>query len=268
MRIEGRQIAQGILDDLKPQVEELEAHGTTPTLAIILIGRDAASESYIKQKQQKGQEIGARIELAHFETTSEQDLLELINNFNADPRIHGIIVQRPIPAQFDRNKVSEAVSKEKDVDGFNPDSNFDAPVAEAVLHILQTIGEDDLTSRNIVVVGKGETAGAPVIKLLTEVGARPEIIDRQTPRPDEAIKMADIIIAAVGKEGIIDPNLLNSNQVLIGVGLYMGEDGKLHGDYKEEDVEGRVRYYTPRIGGVGPVNVAYLMQNLVEAAKP
>ncbi|HEX3035014.1 MAG TPA: bifunctional 5,10-methylenetetrahydrofolate dehydrogenase/5,10-methenyltetrahydrofolate cyclohydrolase [Thermodesulfobacteriota bacterium] len=267
MKIDGKTIAQEILDGLRLQVEELKKEGITPTLAIILIGSDEASQSYIKQKQLKGEEIGADVKVFHFDTTSEKDLLSLIEKLNKDPKIHGMIVQRPIPEDFDRNKVSEAVSPEKDVDGFNSESKIDAPVAEAVMQILQEIGENDLAKKRIAVIGKGETAGGPIIKLLQETGARPEVIDRETPDPDEIIKNAEIVISAVGKEGIVNPEILGPNQVLVGLGLYMGEDGKLHGDYKDEEVEGRVKYFTPKLGGVGPVNVAFLMHNLVEAAK-
>lgn len=266
MKIDGKQIASEILEDLKSQVLKLKEKGVIPTLAIILIGDDQASESYIKQKELKAGEIGAEIKLFRFKETNRKDLLKLIKNLNIDPKIHGIIVQRPLPEEFDRNLISEAINPLKDVDGFNPDSEFDAPVAEAVVKILQIIGESDLVQKQIVIIGKGETAGGPIIKFLRETGCRPEIIDKKTPNPENAIKEADIIISAVGHEKIFDTNLLKNNQILIGVGLYMGDDGKLHGDYPDEEVEGKVKYFTPRIGGVGPVNVAYLMKNLLEAA--
>ena len=266
MKLDGKQIAQEILENLKPQVENLKNRGVVPTLAIILVGDDKASQSYIKQKELKAAEIGAQIKFFHFDTTSQEDLLNLIDKLNRNNDVHGIIVQRPLPKDFDRDKISQAIDIKKDVDGFNSASTFDAPVAQAVVKLLHVAGVEEITDKRIAVIGKGETAGGPILRLLKEMGARPEIIDRSTPDPDESIKNAEIIISAVGKEGVLDSELLNQEQILIGVGLYMGEDGKLHGDYKEEDVEGKVKAYTPKLGGVGPVNVAFLMQNLVEAS--
>lgn len=266
MKIDGKQISSEILENLKPQVSELISNGTTPTLAIILIGDNEASKSYIKQKQLKAQEIGVKIELYHLESSSHEELIDLIDKLNTDSKIHGIIVQRPLPENFDREAISHAVSTEKDVDGFNPNSNFDAPVALAVIEILKSIGLADLTNKKIVVLGKGETAGGPIISLLDKMEINPTVISSSTPNPDELIKEANIIISAVGRENIIKPELLNSNQILIGVGLYP-KDGKLKGDYEEVNVENKVKFYTPTLGGVGPVNVACLMKNLIRAAQ-
>lgn len=265
MKIDGKEIASEILENLKPNVESLKQKGIIPALAIILIGNNEASKSYIKQKQLKAEEIGAEIKLFHYDTTSENTLIDLIDKLNNDVSIHGIIVQRPIPDGFDRDKISHAVSLEKDVDGFNDESSFDAPVALAVLEILKSIGINDLNGKKIVVMGKGETAGGPIIKLLDKMELNFDVIDRSTQSPDEIVKAADIIISAVGKEYMIQSENLNADQILIGVGLFL-KNGKLKGDYDEIDVEGKVKFYTPTIGGVGPVNVSCLMKNLVQAA--
>lgn len=265
MKIDGRLIASEILNNLKPQVEALKKKGIYPTLAIILIGDDENSKSYIRQKQHKAGEIGAGIKLYEFKSVSEDDLINLINDLNGNPAIHGIIVQRPLPQNFDKETISHTINPEKDVDGFNQTSNFDAPVAEAVIEILNSIGQSDLSGKKIVVIGKGETAGKPIINLLDKLELKFEIIDSKTENPDEIIRSAEIIISAVGKSGVIKPGLLNTNQILIGVGLY-SQDGKLKGDYEEIDIENKVAYFTPTLGGVGPVNVSCLMRNLVQAA--
>lgn len=264
MKIDGKLLASKILEDLKPQVQELKTKGITPTLGIILIGDDEASKSYIKQKQLKAEEIGAEIKLYEFKSVSEDDLINLINNLNGDPRVHGVIIQRPLPATFDRDVISHTVNPEKDVDGFNQNSNFDAPVAEAVIEILKNNGYEDLRGKKIVVIGKGETAGRPTISLLDKMELSFEIIDSKTENSDELVKNADIIISAVGKSGVIKPGLLNTNQALIGIGLYL-QEGKLKGDYEDLEVESKVKLYTPTPGGVGPVNVACLMKNLVKS---
>ncbi len=264
MKIDGKTIASDILAALKPNVEELKKRNITPTLAIILIGNNESSKSYIKQKQIKAEEIGANIKLHHLEEITETELLQLIKKLNQDPSIHGIIVQRPLPNKFDRNAISQAINVEKDVDGFNDLSKFDAPVAEAVIEILDRISYD-YKHKKIVVIGKGETAGRPVIKLLNKLNLTPTVIDSKTINPEEIIKSANVIISAVGKENTINPNELNENQIVIGVGLFSVE-GQLKGDYDQASIDGRVKYYTPTIGGVGPVNVAMLMRNLVQAA--
>lgn len=266
MKIDGKKIAADILEDLKPQVENLKKTGIIPTLAIILIGNDQSSQSYIKQKQIKAEEIGAGIKLFHFESSSEEELVKLIEKLNIDQNIHGIIVQRPLPLEIDKDLVSRVISSEKDVDGFNDESSFDAPVALAVIEILKSVGISDLTDKKIIVLGKGETAGLPVIKLMDKMELSFEIIDSQTENRDTLIKNAEIIISAVGQENVIKPELLNKDQILIGVGLFL-KDGKLKGDYDASLIEGKVKYYTPTIGGVGPVNVAFLMKNLIKSVK-
>lgn len=267
MKIDGRQIAAGILENLKPRVEELKDSGITPTLAIILIGNNESSKSYIRQKKLKADEIGVDIKLFHFESTSQSELLELINKLNIDPLVNGVIVQRPLPQNLSRDQISKAISPEKDIDGFNPEPAFDAPVALAVVEILRSIGETDLSKRKIVVIGKGETAGGPVIRLLLKQGLNPTVIDSSTINPQSLEKQADILISAVGKERVFLPDVLSEDMVLIGIGLFIGTDGKLHGDYEDGEVENEVRLYTPTVGGVGPVNVACLMKNLIKAAQ-
>jgi methylenetetrahydrofolate dehydrogenase (NADP+) / methenyltetrahydrofolate cyclohydrolase len=266
MKIDGKNIAQQILSDLKPQVLNLKKNHITPTLAVILIGNNESSLSYIKQKQLKASEIGAEIKLFHFETIALVNLIELINKLNKDKKIHGIIVQRPMPQEIDRDRISHAIDPKKDVDGFNPKSSFDAPVAKAVIEILKIIEITYLDDYKITVIGKGETAGGPIIKYLLKLGAHPLIVDKQSKNPEELIKNSDIIISASGQQ-LIKPEILNKNQILIGVGLYL-KDGKLKGDYEISEVENKVKYFTPTIGGVGPVNVAFLMSNLVRSAWP
>lgn len=265
MKIDGKKIAADNIENLKPQVENLKNKGIIPTLAIILIGNDSSSLAYIKQKQLKADEIGAEIKLFQFNSISQQDLLKLIEKLNNDVLIHGIIVQRPLPSNINKQIISKVINPDKDVDGFNDESDFDAPVALAVVEILRSIGLADLSGKQIVILGKGETAGLPIIKLLYKMELNFKIIDRQTENRENLIKNADIIISAVGKENILAPELLNKNQILIGVGLFLKE-GKLKGDYDCLEIENKVKYFTPTIGGVGPVNVAFLMKNLVQAA--
>lgn len=262
MKIDGKAIADEILTKLTTEVKSLKSKEITPTLAVVLIGNNKASLSYVKQKQLVAEGIGAKVKLFKFESITEDKLLELIRKLNKDSSIHGIIVQRPLPSEIDKNKVPNAVDLKKDVDGFNTNSNFDVPVALAVIEILKKAETTNLSDKKIVVLGKGETVGGPIAELLIKLGTNPDIIDSKTKNKDEIIKSADIIISAVGRENIIKPELLSSNQILVGVGLF-SKNGKLAGDYNISEIEGKVKYYTPTIGGVGPVNVAMLMDNLV-----
>lgn len=263
MKIDGKKIASDILSSLNLEIKDLKSKNITPTLGIILIGNDNASESYIKQKKIRADEIGAKTELFKFSDLSEEKLIQVITKLNADKNIHGIIVQRPLPIDIDRDKIAELINPDKDVDGFNSKSEFNAPVALAVWEILNSLPAIELKSKKIAVVGKGETAGKPIIKLLNKEGISPVVIGHQTEHPNTLIKTSDIVITAVGKSGVIKPEYLNKKQVLIGVGLHMDENGKLKGDFNDSEIENKVAYYSPTLGGVGPVNVSFLMKNLV-----
>lgn len=265
MKIDGKKIAEDILNSLKTDLKSLSDKQIIPTLAIILIGDNNASESYVKQKKIKADQIGADIKLLRFENLSESELLEKIHTLNSEKKINGIIVQRPLPKSINRDKIAEAIDINKDVDGFNSKSNFDAPVALAVWEILKRLPIIDIKSKKITVIGKGETAGKPIIKLLNKKEISPVVIGHDTQNPNTLIKTSDIIISAVGKNGVINPEYLNSKQTLIGVGLSMNEEGKLTGDYNESEVENKVAYFSPTLGGVGPINVSFLMKNLITA---
>jgi len=278
MVIDGKQIAQSILDSLKGRVQELEEGGITPHLAVILVGDDESSKAYVRQKELKVNEIGAAITVRRFKSNfSEAELLQLISELNDDPIVHGIIVQRPLPPQIDRNKITEATNSDKDVDGFCENTLFDAPVALAVWRILKEIHrtsgdqelslEDWVKSKNIAIIGKGQTAGMPIIKFFDRKNLPLDVIHSKTEDKNEKIKNADILITAVGKENVVKGEMLKSGTILLGVGMGRGEDGKIHGDYNEEDVSTSAGFYTPVPGGVGPVNVAMLLSNLLKAAE-
>lgn len=293
MKIDGRALARDILDSLKNEVAELATHGVTPTLAVILVGDDPASVSYIKQKQHAAETIEANIRIKYLAASiKENELLTLITSLNTDPNIHGIIIQRPLPKKTNIDPmVLNTVVSRKDVDGFVPGSPFVAPVALAVTKILERIftyeGEKQdgfriksgmtgftawLQDKTIVVVGRGETAGKPIAEYLAKaprpgLGASITVIHSKTPHPEEILKTADIIVSCTGKQGIITKNVIKTDAVLIGVGIGRDGDHKLQGDYNEAEIEGLASYYTPTPGGVGPVNVACLMANLVTAAK-
>lgn len=272
MKIDGKQIAAEVLEDLKVRVEKLNEKNIIPNLYIILLSDDASSESYVKQKQIKGEQIGVKItvEKGNINTTTEE-LIKKIETLNKDKSVHGVIVQRPMPKTLNEEKIKTAVNPLKDVDGFNQNSNFKVPVSLAVLKILENVHSDNfkdwLEKQRISVLGKGLTAGGPIIETLQSLGIKPNIITSSTSNKQELLKESDIVISAVGKENIVSSKDLKKDSILIGVGMHKGDDGKFHGDFNEEDIQSIVSYYSPTPGGVGPVNVSMLLSNLVEATE-
>lgn len=280
MEINGKKIAENILNNLFERVKKLKEKKVVPHLAIILVGNDPASKEYVRQKTIKAEKIGAKVTLYNFSVNvSLQKLLLLINKLNHNSLVHGIIVQRPLPLHIDSNKIALAVDPKKDIDAFHPDSKFSVPIACAVLKILKEVylqvkhrvstpgvGSEEfvnwLKKQNIAVIGKGETGGKLVIEMFKKMRIEPKVIDSKTKNPEKLTKNADIIISAVGKLNIVKPEMIKKNSVLISIGLHK-ENGKLHGDYDEEKIKNVVSFYTPTPGGVGPVNVACLLENLI-----
>lgn len=280
MIIDGKMIAGNVLTELHVAVEQLRSNGVIPTLAVILVGDDPGSLSYIKQKHKAGERVGIRVLFEHFPDTISPDLLaSAIAHFNADPTVHGLIIQRPVPSFIgETGDILMSVAPQKDVDGFLPNSQFEVPVAKAVMTLLESVhtqlSDQSLVSteflswlrtQRIAVIGRGETAGKPIASLLEKNNCATSIIHSHTPNPDEILKNASIIISCVGKPHTVGPSNISTGVILISVGLSRDESGKLHGDYESEEISSVASFYTPTPGGVGPVNVASLMQNVVEA---
>lgn len=296
MKIDGRKIASEIYEDLKIKVGKLTGQGIVPQIAVILIGDDPASISYITQKKKWSKLIGVKFSLFKYPSTIENgELLRIVKRLNNDSQVHGIIIQRPVPIQIDKQKIINAINPEKDIDGFRIDSPYDVPVAKAVIRVLHEIYSssdgrhrrpesrsnssqlanarsnnnfvDWLRKKSITILGRGETAGGPIIRYLQKIGLQPQIITSQTVNPDKILKTSDIVISAVGKRGVIKPEFLKKKVILLGVGMFKETDGKLHGDYLTSEIKPLTSFYTPVIGGVGPINVAFLIDNLVKAAE-
>lgn len=275
MKIDGKQIAKKILNDLKNKVQGLNI---TPNLAIILVGNDPASIVYVGQKNLKAELIGAKTTIINLKSDIQTlELKKIIDGLNADQNIHGIIVQQPLPTQINLESIINAIDPKKDVDGFHPNSKFEMPIALAVLKILEEVHTrlilDQgstlikwLRDSKIVVIGNGETGGKPVITALEKLGIQLQIINSKTENPQNITKNADIIISAVGKSDVIKPEMVKKGVILISIGLHKGSDGKLHGDYEEEQIKDLASFYTPTPGGVGPVNVAMLLNNLIKTS--
>lgn len=258
MRIDGKAIAETILTDLTRQVTNLKKREIIPTLAVIQVGDDPGSIAYIRQKQKAADQIGAKLILNHQPSAiSNQQLQMIIEQYNNDPSIHGLIVQRPLP----KNLHTDTIRLSKDVDGFLPNSPYPVPVVAAVLKIL----DNTIKNKKVVVIGRGDTAGKPITEALIKLGCNVTVVHSQTPNPNEITKTADILISCVGRPNVVRRDNIKKGAILISVGLWRDDEGHLHGDYEEGEIKDVAAYFTPTPGGVGPVNVATLMANLLSA---
>ena len=294
MRLSGRDIAEKLYEELKKRVKKIKKHKIVPHLVVILVGENPASIAYVTQKQKKGEEIGAKVTVLKYETSvTTEELKEKVKLLNGDPFVHAILIQRPLPEQIDVERLEMLTDPQKDIDGFHPDSPYTLPLPLAVVKILeeihsslrggttrrfleasplggmqfQTSFKHWLQSQNIVLLGKGPTGGGPIIEHLKTLNVTPYLIDSKTKNPEQIMKQADIIISAVGRENTVKKDDLKPGVILISVGINRGANNKLHGDYDEDKIKEIASYYTPTPGGVGPVNVAMLMENLLTATE-
>jgi methylenetetrahydrofolate dehydrogenase (NADP+) / methenyltetrahydrofolate cyclohydrolase len=283
MRIDGNGISSGLYSALHPKCQDLRRKGTIPKLGIILVGDNPESQTYIRQKQKNASLLGIETDIQHLPGNSTLESLNgTIDRMNADPHTHGVILQRPLPDPL-MSEMQEVrtIVPVKNVDGFGEESLYIVPVAAAVILILQhtfTLEHPDaplseqteyliaLMKKRITVIGKGSTAGFPIAKKLQDHGANLTVIDSKTPQRDDLLRQSDVIISCVGKLNVVRRDTIKNGVILISVGISQDQNGKLHGDYEEGEIAEIASFYTPTPGGVGPVNVACLMANVLQAA--
>lgn len=273
MKFDGRILAEALYQKLKENVEKLFASTRIrPRVSVFLIGDNPSSLSFIKQKRIAAEKIGAILDLHQSLDISYEDFKEIIQKSNLDPDIHGIVIQRPLPdSRRDLTALLQSIIPQKDIDGFLHNSPFKVPVAEGVHEILKEISlmsyakniNEFLQEKTIVVIGRGITAGAPIARMIEKHGVTPTIIHSETKHPESLMKSADILISCVGKKHTVTKNSIKDGVILICVGLSRNVDGTYSGDFDELEVKEKTSWYTPTPGGVGPVNVACLMKNLV-----
>jgi len=278
MKIDGKQITQEILGNLKKKAEKLRKKNIYPKLAIIMVADNLASVAYIKQKELKAESIGTKTITYKLKSNIKaSELVELIEELNNDKNIHGIIVQQPLPKNINAKIITQTIDPKKDVDGFHLNSHFQMPIIMAILKILEKVYSynpkiesrflDWLRNNKIAVIGKGETGGKPIIQMFEKMKIPVIVIDSKTKQPENLTKKADIIISAVGKKNILKPEMIKKGVVLIGIGISRGKNAKLVGDYSENEIKNIASFYTPTPGGIGPVNVAMLLKNLILACE-
>ncbi len=272
MIILGLPIAQKIYTNLRLRSIKLRQRNLIPSLAIIQIGDNALSSIYISQKKKHCESVGIDIIIHKLpQNISFKQLAVEISKFNNDQKISGIIIQLPIPDVFGLDEVLKLVKKEKDVDGFLAHSPYTNPVAKAVVKVLEHIGSSNnlplfLKDKYIVVIGKGKTGGKPVFLALKKISKNVKLLHSKSIRPDQVIKMADVVISCVGKTNIVNEVNLKKGSILIGVGMHR-LNNRLLGDYNERKIKNIAGYYTPNPKGLGPITVACLLENVIQACE-
>lgn len=274
--IDGKAIAAKIRAELKVSVAELGAKGIVPGLAVVLVGEDPASKVYVSMKEKACADVGIFSDEHKLSAdTSEQELLGLIASLNADPKIHGILVQLPLPKQINTEKVLEAISPDKDVDGFHPYNvgrlmvgkpTFQPCTPYGVMVMLKEIGFD-LTGKNVVVVGRSNIVGKPVAMMCLQQHATVTVCHSRTKNLAEVVRGADVVIAAVGVPEMIKGDWIKEGAVVIDVGVNRVGEKKLVGDVEYAAAAERASAITPVPGGVGPMTITMLLFNTVESAK-
>ncbi len=274
--LDGKALAARITDELKERAARLAEHSRKPGLAVILVGDDPASNIYVRNKIRACEKVGIEsLEYRLPASTSEEALLAQIRELNENPAVDGILVQLPLPAHISSEKVIATISPEKDVDGFHVQSagalmtgrrGFLPCTPYGVMKIIDSAGYD-LKGKHAVVVGRSNIVGKPQALLLLSRHATVTITHSKTPDLAAFLKQADVVVAAVGRAKLITGDMLKPGALVIDVGMNRDENGKLCGDVDFESAREVAGWITPVPGGVGPMTIAMLMTNTVEAAE-
>ncbi|RUT47757.1 bifunctional methylenetetrahydrofolate dehydrogenase/methenyltetrahydrofolate cyclohydrolase FolD [Paenibacillus anaericanus] len=274
--ISGKQISEEIRGGLRKEVEQLLSQGLTPGLAVVLVGEDPASQVYVRNKEKACQDLGFYSEVHRLPaSTSEEDLLVLVDKLNHQDSIHGILVQLPLPQHIHEKSVIDAISVKKDVDGFHPvnvgnlmigDDSLLPCTPAGVIELIKRAGID-ISGKHAVVIGRSNIVGKPVSLLLQRENATVTMCHSRTANMKELTKQADILVVAIGRANFVDASFVKPGAVVIDVGMNRLDNGKLAGDVDFESVKEISGPITPVPGGVGPMTITMLMMNTVLAAK-
>ncbi|EDL64559.1 bifunctional methylenetetrahydrofolate dehydrogenase/methenyltetrahydrofolate cyclohydrolase FolD [Bacillus sp. SG-1] len=274
--IDGKQIAKYFRDSITEEVKQLKKEGQVPGLAVVLVGENPASKTYVKMKRKTCEEMGIHSVLVEYNNkVSENELLEKIEQLNNDSSIHGILVQLPLPEGIETAKVIERISPDKDVDGFHPVNIGRMMIGEdsflpcTPYGIMKMLQYEDINpaGKHAVVVGRSNIVGKPAGQLLLRENATVTYCHSKTENLSDYTRNADILISAAGRAKFINGNDIKPGAVVIDVGMNRDEEGKLCGDIDFESARNTAGYITPVPGGVGPMTITMLMYNTVKAAR-
>ena len=274
--LDGKAVSLKVKESVKVRADELKKFGVEPTLAVVLVGEDKASQTYVRAKEKACNEYGIK-SVAHrlSENTTQNELLALINVLNLDDGIHGILVQLPLPKHIDTNVVLAAIDPRKDVDGFHAVnvgklvSGLDGFVPCTPLGVMEILKEYgiDVAGLNAVVIGRSNIVGKPMANLLLNASATVTVTHSKTKNLKEICKNADLIVAAIGKPFFLKADMVKDGAVVVDVGINRLDDGRLVGDVDFDEVAPKCSYITPVPGGVGPMTIAMLLNNTILAAQ-
>lgn len=276
MIIDGKELARKTREKLKIECDNLKKEGILSKLAVIMVGDDKASQIYVKNKSKACQEIGIEFEEYFLgNDIKQEELIELIQKLNCDKSINGILLQSPIPKLLDINEAFRTILPEKDVDGFNPINvgklclNQETFVSCTPYGIMKMFEEYDidLTGKNVTILGRSNIVGKPLIQCCLNKNATVTVCHSKTKDLKEHTKNADIVISAIGKAKFVTADMIKDGTVVIDVGINRNENGKIVGDVDFENVSSKASYITPVPGGVGPMTIAMLMNNVIKATK-
>ncbi|MGX7195610.1 bifunctional methylenetetrahydrofolate dehydrogenase/methenyltetrahydrofolate cyclohydrolase [Enterococcus olivae] len=274
--INGKELAEKMQEEIRLEVQQLKEKGLQPGLVVLLVGENPASQTYVKNKELAAQRIGIHSKVERYpEAITEEDLLAEIERYNQDPAFHGILVQLPLPAHIDEEKVLLAIDSKKDVDGFHP-MNLGKLFAGSpemipctpygIMKMFEAYGID-LEGKNAVVIGRSNIVGKPMAHLLLAENATVTMTHSRTKNLPEVAKQADVLVVAIGRGHFVTKEFVKEGAVVIDVGMNRSPEGKLIGDVKFDEVEPIAGYITPVPKGVGPMTITMLMLQTVEAAK-
>lgn len=274
--IDGKAVSARIRAELRAEVEELDAKGITPGLAVIIVGDDDASHRYVKNKKKGCEELGIYSEVHELPAeTTQEELIALVKQLNADPQLDGILVQLPLPRHIDEKAVIEAIDPQKDVDAFSEvnvgrimigNYSFLPCTPAGIMELIAQTGID-LCGKECVVIGRSNIVGKPMAMLLLHANGTVTICHSRTRNLSEITRRADVLVAAVGKPKFVTADMVKPGAVVIDVGMDRDENGKLCGDVDFEAVKEVAGYITPVPGGVGPMTITMLLKNTITAAK-
>jgi methylenetetrahydrofolate dehydrogenase (NADP+)/methenyltetrahydrofolate cyclohydrolase len=274
--IDGKAVAASVRTQVAEEVLQLKDKGVTPGLAVVIVGDDPASRTYVNNKKKACAQVGVYSEeYALPASTSQQELLDLVDQLNHKKDIHGILVQSPLPKGLDEAAIVEAINPNKDVDAFHPlnvgrimigNFHFLPCTPAGVIELLHSANVD-ICGKNCVVIGRSNIVGKPMAMLLLHNNGTVTICHSKTKNLTEICQNADILVAAIGKPKFVTADMIKPGAVVIDVGMDRDENGKLCGDVDFANVEKKASYITPVPGGVGPMTIAMLLKNTIVAAK-
>ncbi|MCL9660313.1 bifunctional methylenetetrahydrofolate dehydrogenase/methenyltetrahydrofolate cyclohydrolase FolD [Paenibacillus hunanensis] len=274
--ISGTQISQEIRQDIKQEVEAMKAQGFQPGLAVVLVGDDPASHVYVRNKEKACHDLGYYSEVHRLSAdTSQEELLALVDKLNKQDNIHGILVQLPLPKQIEEKAVIDAISPQKDVDGFHPinvgnlmigDESLLPCTPAGVIEMIKRTGIE-MSGKHAVVIGRSNIVGKPVSMLLQRENATVTMCHSRTANMKELTQQADILVVAIGRANFVDASFIKPGAVVIDVGMNRLDNGKLAGDVDFENAKEVSGPITPVPGGVGPMTITMLMKNTLVAAR-